>query len=58
MKKMFLYFYLTVVPDALSRAGRDAASDVVGRPVLAEWLEAAVTGREAKCQQKLFFDVC
>jgi hypothetical protein len=45
---MVLIFYLTVVPDAPSRAGRDVASDVVGRLALAEWLAAAVAGREAK----------
>jgi hypothetical protein len=52
---MILFDYLTVVPDAVSRAGRDVASDVFGRLALVECFEStvvdtllAVAGRGAK----------
>jgi hypothetical protein len=62
---MIRFDYLTVVPDALSRAGRDVASDVVGRLPLVERFGAtvvdkllAVAGREAKEKENysLIFD--
>lgn len=53
--KFVWFYYLTVVPDACSRPGRDVASDVVGRLPLVERFVAvavvellAVAGREAK----------
>ena len=56
---MILFDYLTVVPDAASRTGRDDASAVAGRFPVVECFEAvvvdellAVAGREAKDKEK------
>lgn len=58
---MTLFYYLTVVPDAFSRTGREVASDVAGRLPLVERFAPtvvdvllAVAGREAKMRIYFF----